>query len=131
MDIQLPATFGEFLTWFGSSAVIGALISWVAAHWPWFKGQSGAVKVAVLLLISTIMGLVSFLAIKYVPAGVIEDVQPYYQIALNSVVIVLAAQGYDFLVNKAADRRPIIIEGLPIEWEKVEADEDNLEGGSG
>lgn len=120
MDIVPPASFGEFLSWLGTSAVIGSIVSWVAAHWVWFKNQGGGTKVAVLLVIATVLGLVSHLAITYVPAGVVEEAQPYYTAFLNAAMIVFGAMGFNYLVNERAERKDFLAAFLGLEEDAEE-----------
>lgn len=104
MEVTLPATLGEFFTWFGSTLVIGSVISWVLQNWAWFKEQRSEVKVILLIVIAVGMGVLSQFAIKYVPAGVVEELQPYYQVVLTGVVIVLNALGFHWAIGKREER---------------------------
>lgn len=83
-----PQELGQFLTWIGSNAAIGMVISWIMANWAWFQGRTAGEKTAILYGVAVVMGVVSRLAVTYVPAGVVEQLQPYYTILLTSAVIV-------------------------------------------
>ncbi len=83
-----PQDFGEFLTWIGSNAAIGMVISWIMSNWAWFQGRASGQKTAILYGVAVAMGLISRLAVSYVPAGVCESLQPYYTVLLTSAVIV-------------------------------------------
>lgn len=110
--LELPESFAEFLTWIGTSGVISAILSWVMEHWPWFKAQSGGVKVVVLIVFATLLSAIPYLTTTYLPAGVVAGAEPFYKIIVSAIQIVLGAQIYHYLVNERADRiRPPDREG--------------------
>ncbi len=89
----MPSTFGEFLTFIGTATAIGAVINWVVQNWDFYQHQiRREVQVLILIVISTIMGVASMLAVRYVPAGVVAELEPYYRIVITSITIVLATQ---------------------------------------
>ncbi len=110
--IEFPESFSEFLTWIGTAGVISAILSWVMAHWQWFKEQTGGVKVLVLIAFSVVLSAIPYFTTTYLPAGVIEGAEPFYKIIISAIQIVLGAQVYNYLVNEREDRnRPPGSEG--------------------
>lgn len=103
---QLPPTLGGFLTFLGTVGAIGAVISWVSENWAFFQAQAAQGKMLILLIISTVMGLISMFAVEYIPAGVIAEAEPYYRIFVSSISIVLSSQVYHRVAH--ADR-PIVV----------------------
>ena len=102
----MPDSFGAFLTFLGSSVAIGAVLSIIAENWPWFQKQGSGTKTAVLIAVSTLMGLVSRLAVTYIPTGIITAAEPYYQIVISSLTIVLSSKIYhDLWGDKAKETR--------------------------
>ncbi len=83
-----PQDLGEFLTWIGSNAAIGMVISWIMSNWAWFQDRPSGHKTLILYGVAVTMGMFSRLAVSYVPAGVTESLQPYYTVLLTSAVIV-------------------------------------------
>ncbi len=83
-----PQDLGEFMTWIGSNAAIGMVISWIMSNWAWFQDRPSGQKTLILYGVAVAMGVISRLAVSYVPAGVCEALQPYYTVLLTSVVIV-------------------------------------------
>jgi hypothetical protein len=98
--MNIPGDLGAFLSWFGGSAAIGAVISWLMANWAWFQTRSSGQKTAILYGLAVGMGIVSRLAVTYIPAGVVTDLQPYYSILLTSAVIVGGQQIWYAKVEK-------------------------------
>jgi hypothetical protein len=97
---QVPVTLAQFLTFLGTAGCIGAMLSWVASNWKFFQARSGQGKMAILFLISLIMGFASHFAVQYLPAGIVADAEPYYKIVLNTAAILLANQTYYNKVGK-------------------------------
>jgi hypothetical protein len=89
-----PSDLGQFLAWIGSNAAIGMVISWIMANWAWFQGRASGEKTIILYVVAVVMGVVSRLALTYIPAGIIGDLQPYYTILLTSAIIVGGQQLY-------------------------------------
>ena len=83
-----PQDLGQFLTWIGSNAAIGMVTSWIMANWCWFQNRPAGQKTLILYGVAVGMGVISRLAVTYVPAGIVTDLQPYYLILLTSAVIV-------------------------------------------
>jgi hypothetical protein len=98
---MLPQDFGQFLTWIGSNAAIGMVISWLMANWAWFQLRPSGQKAVILYALAVGMGLVSHLAVTYIPAGIVTELQPYYSILLTSAVIVGGQQLWYQKVEKA------------------------------
>ncbi len=95
-----PQDLGEFLTWIGSNAAIGMVISWIMANWAWFQDRPSGQKTLILYGVAVTMGVVSRLAVTYVPAGVCTSLQPYYTVLLTSAVIVGGQQLWYAKVEK-------------------------------
>jgi len=99
----VPTTFGEFLTFIGSATAIGFVLSWIVGNWAFFNRATPQGKTAILLLVSILMSLGSLGLVRFVPAGIIEQAQPYYQTILGAITIVLASQAYHKVVDKPED----------------------------
>lgn len=100
MDL-VPTTLGEFFTFVGSSAAIGFVLSWIAGNWGFFQRATSQGKAAILVFISLLMGLGSFALVRFVPAGVIEQAQPYYQVIISSITILIASQAWHKWIDPA------------------------------
>lgn len=96
----MPDNFGSFLTFIGSAGFIGFILSVLAENASWFGKLSSGQKIALLLVVSLICGFVSHFAVKYIPAGVVQELDEYYQVALNTVVIFLASKAYHAIAGK-------------------------------
>jgi hypothetical protein len=101
----MPGDFGSFLTFIGSSAAIGAVISFIADNWAWFKARESGQKVVILLAVSILMGIASHLLVKYVPVGVIAEVEPYYQIIIASIVTLTGSVVYHKLIGVPQEKK--------------------------
>lgn len=95
-----PQQLGEFLTWIGSNAAIGAVISWIMANWGWFQERTSGQKTLILYAVAVVMGVASKLAVTYVPAGIVDQLQPYYAVLLTSAIIVGGQQLWYAKVEK-------------------------------
>ena len=99
----VPSNLGEFFTFIGSASAIGFVLSLIAEQSRWFQSRNKQGKMATLLFIAMVMSLLSYSLVRFVPAGVVEQAQPYYQTIYSAVVIVLASQVWHRLVNKQAE----------------------------
>ncbi len=100
----VPSNLGEFFTFIGSATAIGFVLSLAAENWLFFQSRNTQGKMAILLFIAIVMSLVSYSLMRFVPAGIVEQAQPYYQTIYSAVVIVLASQVWHRLVNKQTDK---------------------------
>lgn len=83
----IPGDFGAFLTWVGSDAVIGAVLVWLW-NWPVLANLKTWVRVIILAVVGVGLAVGSYLGITYIPAGVVDQIQPYWR-AVVTVVIIL------------------------------------------
>ncbi len=102
----MPGDFGSFLTFIGSGVFIGFVLSIVAENVALFQKLSSGWKIAVLGAIAIALALVSHLAVTYIPAGIVTAAEPYYQVVVNAVVILLASKAYHAVAGKDTDSTP-------------------------
>lgn len=91
---QLPSNFGDLLVFLGTPAFIGFVLSFAAANVPAFQKLSQQSKMLWLSALAFALGVASHLLVQFVPAGADVAIQPYYDIFLNTVVILMASQVY-------------------------------------
>jgi hypothetical protein len=98
--MNVPSTLGEFFTFIGSAGAIGFVLSFVAENWGFFQSRNKQGKVAILMFIALLMGLGSYSLVRFVPAGVVEQAQPIYQVIIATLSILLASQVWHKTVNQ-------------------------------
>ncbi len=98
--MNLPPSLGEFLTFVGTAAFIGFVLTWVAGNSTWFEKQSTNIKMLVLLIVAIGMGLGSQALVTYVPAGVVTGLEPWYKVVVASIAILLSSQTWHEIVHK-------------------------------
>lgn len=104
--MDFPTSLAQFFTFVGTAGAIGAVLSWIAGNWKFFQSRSAQGKMLILFVISLVMGFASHFAVKYIPAGIVTDAEPYYQIVINSIVILMASQVYHNIVDKPGTVKP-------------------------
>ncbi len=98
--MSVPSTLGEFFTFIGSAGAIGFVLSIVVENWGFFQTRNKQGKITILILIALLMGLSSYSLVRYVPAGVIEQAQPLYQVIVATLSILIASQVWHKTVNQ-------------------------------
>lgn len=98
--MNLPSSLGEFFTFIGSAAAIGFVLSFLAENWGFFQTRNKQGKIAILVIVAVLMGLISYSLVRYVPAGVVDQAQPIYQVIISSLAILLATQVWHKAVNQ-------------------------------
>ncbi len=100
MPADFPQTLAAFLTWLGTAAAASAVLALLAEAIPGWATLKANVKRLIVFGLSVLLGVGSKLLVQYVPAGVIEAAEPYYQIILSALAIMLMSQPFHVLLNK-------------------------------
>lgn len=98
--MSIPSTLGEFFTFIGSAGAIGFVLSFVVENWAFFQTRNRQGKITILVFIALLMGLGSYSLVRYVPAGVVQEAQPIYQVIVATLSILLASQVWHKTVNQ-------------------------------
>jgi hypothetical protein len=104
MELQLPATFGEFATWLATAGAFGFIMSLVVEWVPGWENANSNLKFFVTLALALGLGFASYALVTWVPAGIKESAEPYYQLIITAIGIWAASQGTHFLLIQRADR---------------------------
>jgi hypothetical protein len=90
----LPGTLTEFQTWVGTAAGFAFFIALVLERIPWLQKQSAGVKMGATLVLVGLLGALSYGLTTYVPAGVIQTLEPLYRFVLNLLGVFGLSQGF-------------------------------------
>lgn len=91
---QLPANLTEFLT-FIASPVFGAwVISEILEQAQWFQLLPSGRKSVIVLVVMLLLSIASFALVRWVPATVVEQLQPLYAIIAGTIVAFLSGKVY-------------------------------------
>jgi hypothetical protein len=71
---------------------------------PGWETLSREVKSFISLVVAALLGVVSYALVRWVPAGVVAELEPYYQVILTAVTIWLGSQYAHWAVNQRKDR---------------------------
>lgn len=95
----MPGDLGSLLTFLGSAGGIGIVLSIIAESGTWFQNLSSGQKIGVLLGAALVCGFGSHYAIKYIPAGIIDQLNEPYQVLQMTVGIFLASKIYHAIAD--------------------------------
>lgn len=104
---NLPASYGEAVTFIGSAAGIGSVLSFVAQNWQFFQklkdgtDRPSGQKVAILFVITALISLGHRALITYMPAGVNVQSAEVWKWLQSILAILLGSQAYHYIVNKS------------------------------
>ncbi len=90
--MTIPSDFGTFLTWIGSDAVIGAVLVFLW-NWQLLATLKTWIRIVLLAVVGIVLAAGSYVGITYIPAGVVEQIQPYWRLVVTVVTIVLSIVG--------------------------------------
>lgn len=83
----MPENFGSFLTWLGSGAAFAIFTALFLEKLPFWATLNSDVKAAVSMLAAVGLGFLSKALVQWVPAGVVTDLEPWYQVVIGAIVI--------------------------------------------
>lgn len=97
--MEIPKSLSEFATWLATAGAFGFVMSLVVEWVPGWEGAKPTLKFFVTLGIALLLGLASYGLINWVPAGVKEGLEPYYQLIISAISIWAASQGTHYMIN--------------------------------
>lgn len=101
----MPTSLGEFFTWLGTAGAFATIMALVLERIPgWNDKLSSEVKSLLSLVVAALLGMASYALVRWVPAGVVAELEPYYQVILTAVTIWLGSQYAHWAVNQREDR---------------------------
>jgi len=106
---QVPQTIGGLLTWLASGAGVGLLLTWLSGLSFWSAETTDSpivkfiksLKTVLLIVIGSALGIGAALGTQYIPAGLLENIDPYYKIVWTVVIAVAAMNGGNLIVLRA------------------------------
>jgi hypothetical protein len=109
--MEFPQTLGQFATWLATAGAFGFVMSLVVEWFPGWEKVGATPKFFITLGIAVGLGLLSFGLINWVPAGVKEGLEPYYQLLVSAITIWAASQGTHYLIVQREKRLSSTPEG--------------------
>lgn len=106
---QVPSTLGGLLSWLASGAGIGLVLLWISSVTAWNITATDSplvvwlkkLKPFILVVIGSALGIGASLGTTYIPAGVIENLEPAYKIVWTVVMIVVSMGAGQVVVFRA------------------------------
>lgn len=100
----MPENLGEFFTWLGTAGAFATIMALVLERVPNWDNLSSEAKSIVSLVVAALLGMASYALVRWVPAGVVEGLEPYYQVILSAVAVWLGSQYAHWGINQREDR---------------------------
>jgi len=79
---------------------IGALLSFLLERVSWFQALSSSARYWIVLVVSVGLPVLATVALQFVPAGVWEALQPYWNALAAGFLVWLSSQAAHKLLNK-------------------------------
>jgi uncharacterized membrane-anchored protein len=77
----------EFLVWVASGLGATSVFSYIAERWAWFQGLTSDTKKLVSTISASVLAILAYVTVTYVPAEVWVMLSPYWQIIVGVVMI--------------------------------------------
>lgn len=90
--MEIPQSFAQFLTWLGTNGAFSTVIAIVLERWPGWATMKSDTKSFITLAVAILLGLASYALVRWVPAGVVNELEPWYQVIVGAVTIYLGSQ---------------------------------------
>lgn len=99
VKMEIPQTLGEFATWLATAGAFGFMMSLIVEWVPGWEKWGATPKFFITLALAVGLGLGSYGLINWVPAGIKEGLEPFYQLIVSAITIWAASQGTHYFLN--------------------------------
>ena len=101
---SLPPSLSGFMAFVGTAVFAAFFVSEFIEYVPQFKNANSQVKTAVVLAIYVLLGVASSALVHWVPATVVEQLQPIYSVIVGTLASFVAGQWWHD--NHNTDTKP-------------------------
>lgn len=104
LPAEPPGSFAEFLTWLGTAGAFSLFMALILERVPNWAEWDSDLKSFISVAVAVGLALVSYMLVRWLPAGVVADLEPWYRVIFNAVVIWLGSQWAHNVINRRDSR---------------------------
>lgn len=105
----MPENLGEFFTWIGSAGCFALVMSLVLERLPNWENLNSDLKTLLSAIVAILLGLLSAALVKWVPAGVQADLEPWFERIMAALIIWAGSQYFHWKFDVAPTTKTISV----------------------
>ena len=108
----LPTSFGAFLTWLATAGAFSLFMSLILERVPNWAEWNSDLKSFISVAVAIGLALISHALVRWLPAGVVAELEPWYAVVFNAVTIWLGSQWAHNIFNRRESRTTDLAQAL-------------------